>query len=447
MSDPHIAVILSEWESATPDSQPQLAEASIGGGAEVRVLVQCLAQAGMLEIVELKHGLSIESSSFVGQVEVGNLTVTVLPKLKSQSLLNLLRYAYGLNNLTRFSETFHTLDFGAFQDLLISQLIAEVQELISGGLHRAYVRREDDLESPRGRIAIQRVVAQWGRLSASLPCIHHPRTQDCFLNRVVLAGLALAATLATDTSLKREARRLGGSLATLISPVEIDIRAIEHAEQLLNRLTTAYVPAISILRLLAESKGITLAGDTASVPLPGFLFDMNRFFQALLSRFLRENLTDCSLRDEYRLRDVIRFVPGYNPRQRRSPTPRPDFVLVQGSTIAGILDAKYRDLWEKPLPREMLYQLGIYAVVHDLRVATILYPCLDPYAKEARLSLHDSLRGQAAAQVHLRPVQLELLEGLVISGDSIVARRKRRAYAERLAFGERIVRSRTATAG
>ena len=177
------------------------------------------SQSGMLEIIELKHGLSIGAASFVGQVHIGNLAVAVLPKLKSQSLLNLLRYAYGLRNLTCFSETFHKLDLGAFQDLLISQLIAEVQELVSRGLHRTYVRREDDLASPRGRIAIKRVVAQWSRLSATLPCTHHPRTQDCFLNQVTLAGLSLAATLATDTSLKREARRLEALLATLVSSI------------------------------------------------------------------------------------------------------------------------------------------------------------------------------------------------------------------------------------
>jgi 5-methylcytosine-specific restriction enzyme subunit McrC len=431
-----IAIVMQEWESATPASHSQLAGASIEGSPEVESLVQVLSQSGMLEILELKHGLSVGATSFVGQVQVGNLTVTVLPKLKSQSLVNLLRYAYGLGNLTCFSQTLQKLDRRAFQDLLISELLVQVQELVSRGLHRTYVRKEGDLASPRGKISIQRFVTQGSRLTACLPCIHHPRTEDCLLNQVVTAGLALAAALATDTVLKRESRRLATIVETSLTPIRLDERILNRAEQSLNRLTTAYAPALSIIRLLLDSLGVTLTGTAATQPLPGFLFDMNRFFQSLLSRFLRENLPDHSVRDEYRLRGVIQYDPDYNPKKRCSPTPRPDFVVLEGNAVIAILDAKYRDLWEKALPREMLYQLAIYAVLHDVHAATILYPSLDPLAQPARLNLNDSLRGEMVAHVWLRPVQLDVIEKLVMSGDSAQIRRQRWAYAEQLVFGE-----------
>ena len=42
-----------------------------------------------------------------------------------------------------------------FQDILVWQLVEEAQELLARGLRRAYVRREEALASPRGRIDFQ----------------------------------------------------------------------------------------------------------------------------------------------------------------------------------------------------------------------------------------------------------------------------------------------------
>lgn len=51
-----------------------------------------------------------------------------------------------------------------------------------------------------------------------------------------------------------------------------------------------------------------------------------------------------------------------------------------------LLDAKYRGLWEKSLPSEMLYHLVIYAMSRRQQLrSSILFPTTNPLAKEARI--------------------------------------------------------------
>jgi 5-methylcytosine-specific restriction enzyme subunit McrC len=101
-----------------------------------------------------------------------------------------------------------------------------------------------------------------------------------------------------------------------------------------------------------------------------------------------------------------------------------------------MLDAKYRDLWERNLPREMLYQLALYAMGHEAidRCATILYPTLNDAARQQIIFVQDSFRGTAKAQVILRPVNLLKLEQILHSKD-VRAQKTRAMFAHQLVFG------------
>ncbi len=428
------AVVIREWTTRRPDPRSGLEGLAFANNQD-RVLAEELGKSGLLEVTELRAGLMIRSFSYVGTVRLGAIEITVLPKIDRASLLNLLRYAYGFRNLRLLPEASHSLDKATFQDLLVSQLNAEAADLVARGLHRAYVPKSEALQSPRGRIDIGRLAQQGGVVTASLPCTHHPRIEDSLLNRTLLAGLALAGNAASDLHLRRESRRLSVLFGERVSPVRLHAELLDRCSSQVNRLTAAYGPAIQLIRLIWDAQGVTLGGAGRQQALPGFLFDMNKLFQSLLSRYLRENLPGHSVRDEFRLTGLIKYVPGFNPRSRRAPTPRPDFVVMRGHEQAAVIDAKYRDLWEQSLPREMLYQVALYAASNDSRSATILYPTTDGEATEARITVADPVVGRQAALVCLRPVVVSRIEDLVMSHQSATLERQRRAYAEALAFG------------
>ena len=188
--------------------------------------------------------------------------------------------------------------------------------------------------------------------------------------------------------------------------------------------------------MLLNTQGAALTDETSDVAAAGFLFDMNRFFQALLSRFLGENLAGYEVQDERILRGVLSYDPGNNPRRCSTPRLRPDFLVLQNQRVVAVLDAKYRDLWERNLPREMLYQLALYAMGQESveRRATILYPTLDNAARQQVILVQDPLRGTAKAQVILRPVNLLTLDQL-LRGKGLQSQRNRAEFAQRMAFG------------
>jgi 5-methylcytosine-specific restriction enzyme subunit McrC len=431
-------VKLTEWDTGTPARDSVLRDLSLPTDRRTRELMGQLADRGMLTLRELATGLEVETTSFVGSVALGPVTVRIQPKLGVRPLSCLLGYALGLHerSLDLFKEHDVRVAQPAFQDILAHHLCSEAARLIERGLYRQYTVNESDLLQPRGRVLFGRMVRQGGRAVTSLPCQYHKRDDNALPNRVVLSGLRFAARICVHNTIRIRALRLAGQLALTVNPVQLSVATFAAVQRASNRLTASYEPAVELIRLLVAGHGVTDTVGGRDVPLPGFMFDMNQLFQDLLERFLRDWLDDGDVRQQYSLSEVFQYQLGFNPLNRRTPTPRPDFVIIKRGQVAAILDAKYRDLWEKPLHREMLYQLGIYALSQAIcRTATILYPTTTLGSRESRISIKDPVSGHPRAEVCLRPIDLNALADLVSAPRSIALDLARRQFARYMVHG------------
>jgi 5-methylcytosine-specific restriction enzyme subunit McrC len=258
------------------------------------------------------------------------------------------------------------------------------------------------------------------------------RSSDHLLNTVLRAGLELGARLAQDTALKGAVRGLVAQLGYDVGTVRLDEALLRRAFRALDRLTRAYEPALRLIEVLLACSAMSLEGEETTA-LRGFLFDMNRFFQALVGKLLRENLEGLTV-DEERGLAMMRYLDGFNPRRRRAPTPRPDFIVREDRKAVAILDAKYRELWEKDLPREMLYQLAMYALAQGRgATAAIVYPTLSAAAVEAVIEIVEPIERRPVGRVALRPLVLPELVAAIRSGERTKASQ---GIARRLALGQ-----------
>src|SRR3989442_2800162 len=273
-----IPIDLPEWQKISFETHRQLVGIELPQDDATQKLVQALSESEKLIVSQLRKGISLEALSHVGRLALGDLQITIRPKIKMLPLLHLLQYTYGLRQLDLFSAVEVDIESLSFQDLLINQLAAEVSELVMRGLHRRYVRREEALSSPRGSIAIQKIANQGGILQASLPCIYYPRLEDCLVNQVLLQGVRLGARLANDDALRTNLQRLANFHLADISPVRLDRQTLKRLHREMDRLTAVYAPAITLIEMLLASQGISIDESHPELHLPGFLFDMKLFF-------------------------------------------------------------------------------------------------------------------------------------------------------------------------
>ena len=399
-------VDIKEWQSV------EIPNVEIKG-EQAQTTAKLINDSGILCIDELKKGVRIASNSYVGKIIIGDLDITVSPKINSFPLYTLLKYAYGLGELKLFDNAEHSLKMLSFFDLLIYQLLSETSKIYKRGIGKSYIQSTQSLSHPQGRIDMK-ALSQTGVQTSVLPCSFFLRSENVILNQIVLAGLKLGTSLATDRSLKRNLVTMTLALEENIDNILLNRATLQKARSSLNRLMARYEPVLEIINILYESQGIQMENEESSIKLNGYFFDMNSFFETLVSRLLSDFCTTYSVKDQHSLSGMFIYTPGFNPKRKNSPTPRPDFALLRNNKVESLLDAKYRDLWEHKLPREMLYQLAIYAVSGvGNNSATILYPTISNSPTMQKIDVFNPVNKSKLAEVAMKPINLHLLAQLL----------------------------------
>lgn len=311
--------------------------------------------------------LSIKAGSNVGVIQTHGLRVQVRPALSVREMVVLIRYALSGKVPLQHLRSFAEVDWGTgFEDVLCLVLCEEAREILRIGLSRRYEERREPQNFLRGRLLWEKNFPWCGGKSRELTCRYHWLTYDNIDNRLLLAGLRSAGSLATSEEVKGRVFqyvKTFGELATETTPVPSQF---DQAEQRYNRLTEHYRAAHGLCRMLIFSLRPESLYDSGKHLVSGIVLDMAVLFERFIEQLMADTLKPAGFSIESQTPDqkALLDAEGYP-----YISVRPDLIISHSGKVCGVIDAKYKRYWAtaadgitpmRKIANEDIYQLFFY---------------------------------------------------------------------------------------
>ena len=341
--------------------------------------------AGQLDALQAFHGAAgtpafslvhrgIRTGSTVGVVQLGTLTLEILPKADRGGdegfwrgrLVDMLRVVTRLP-LRAPTESRLALRPGTVLHLYFELLARECEALVRRGLVRQYRRHRSDSTALRGRLLVTEQVRRHHVHRERFACERDVYDREHEVHRVLSSALARVGRLDTSGLLR-------GRLAALrldfpeAAPLTVTPALFERlSPKLTTRKLAPYARAIHIARLVLLSLHPDLRGGRE--PVLALLFDMNALWEGFLAAALRRHLPPGA---RVSAQASTPFWAGDDgPRVSL----RPDLIVaVPGGQRIG-LDAKWKYFPDQPKPSPAdLRQLYAYADYFGCDATALVYP-------------------------------------------------------------------------
>ncbi len=305
----------------------------------------------------------VQFKQYVGVLQVGNLTIEILPKIDENSdapiqqvLVDLLRVCGLLPPESRAIA--HLKDRkGSLLDIYILQFLDKVEQLLREGLMRTYVLEQKNQQFFKGKILMnQQLVMNAARPDRFFTQTFKHTYQNSF-NQLIYSALKVLKTM----PLRNEIAVYLQSLYQQFPPMAPWRNALPALEKLrFNRHSLRYKSALQTALLILQQ----LQPDVrmGQLPVLAILFDMNQLFEWFIFKQLQSAVHENKL--------VKRQVP--KPFWNRRPI-QPDIVLMVDNQVI-VIDTKWKKLQKVSPTMEDLRQLFVYNQYFNAKDSVLVYP-------------------------------------------------------------------------
>ncbi|RIA09380.1 5-methylcytosine-specific restriction enzyme subunit McrC [Flavobacteriaceae bacterium MAR_2010_72] len=316
---------------------------------------------GIRNGVKFKH--------FVGVIQIGNVTIEILPKADEQkstednkknwhdALLKMLAKCKKIR-VDSVSEATLRKRNHSLLDLYFELFLKEVDYLLEHGLIKKYRKNNGNLYALKGRLNFEKNIQNNLIHKERFFTTHQVYDYDHLLNQILYKALQVLRTITNNNSLSDSIIRTLGNFP------EVEEKSINknHFDRLVaNRKSTKYDEAIKISKMIILNYSPDIKGGGEN--MLALLFDMNKLWEEYILKQLQKTCQNSDI--EVKGQETKSFW-GYNSL-------RPDIVLIQGNETY-IIDTK----WKRPTSSSAsvgdLRQMYAYCRFWDAKKALLLYP-------------------------------------------------------------------------
>lgn len=308
----------------------------------------------------------VRFSQYVGAIQVGNLTIEILPKADNYSkadknlwqsfLLDLLKECR-LLKLESVGNANLKFRSNSILDIYFELFLSEVEKLLQEGLIKSYRRKESNLKALKGRLVLPKHLRKNSLDKVSFFTNHEFFSFDNIYNQIIFQAIRILEKFLTQPILKGRLNQLKRLFPNVSA---VDIKESDFEKLTFHRKTERYLTAIEIARLLIFQFSPDIKGGENN--LVAILFDMNLLYEEFIYRSLKKWQTE----------DLIIKRQQRKLFWKRKPL-KPD-ILIKIKDSYFVLDTKWKVLKKAEPSMEDLRQAFVYAQFFDAKYCGLLYP-------------------------------------------------------------------------
>ena len=325
---------------------------------------------------DMERGYFLKASSYVGAVNIGDLAITVRPKVPIDRVMFLITYAMDPRHWRR-----NSFQLERAEDLIEAVVLAfthRTRQAIHRGLLRGYRSEEDALYEVRGQIRFGDQIGRRFDMPLPIEVAYDEYTEDIEKNRMLKTAIyRLGRTFIRSEGARREVRNLRPTFSF------VDLG--QYREGMLpkiryTRLEEHYRPAVELAALIIENSSLELFHG--KVESASFFIDMNRVFEEFLYVALRESIGIPE--SQWRRGEVLALDEGRRILIKPDLSWWPTGTAGDGSRPVFIGDAKYKNPMRGYDPSD-IYQMLAYCTAAGLPSGLLVYAAVESKPKAYKI--------------------------------------------------------------